>query len=202
MSTDKVILVDLDGVVYGWVEHMAMLFATTTLTNYSAPELMNLHRSWEVWEDWDIPKGEFNHYWDHWIREGIMYSGLFGDRRIEPILGAREGMWKLSDNGWHIHIVTSRFDRSGLHEEAAMSTVAWLADTGIPYDSLTFTADKHNIMGEVIVDDRAHNLINHPAPIHYLYPAQHNQSLTSNEEYVILDYDSPWGDLTDILCYD
>ncbi len=201
MSIDKVALLDLDGCIYPWVEHMSILISSAQVVQYSALELMGLHRSWNVWEDWGIPKEEFDHYWMAWVAEGIMYSGRIGDTRIEPNPGAREAMWKLKEEGWLIHIVTSRLHRQDLNEQVLTATSYWLRISGLPYDSLTFTEDKHNILGEAIVDDKIDHLIGHPAPKRYQYPSQHTQS-KSGEAYEALSADDPWGDLTDRLCYD
>jgi 5'(3')-deoxyribonucleotidase len=54
---------------------------------------------------------------------------------------------KLSEK-YHIHIATNQ-----IGYENRIYTLEWLEQYEIPYDAITFSRDKHNIGGELIVDD-------------------------------------------------
>jgi 5'(3')-deoxyribonucleotidase len=192
-SMRPTIIIDLDNVLYPFSNMMAMVIAKYTDTEYNPMELAQLYNSWAIWEDWDIPKGQFDWWWERAIRDGAMYTEGF------PIQGGVKAMWELSDMDWHIHIVTSRLNKFRLHDKAVASTVKWLAEFGIPYRSLSFTAEKDAIYADAIVDDRPENLINHPAPHKYLFPAPHNKDVRTPSEIMRLEAEYPWSDLLERL---
>lgn len=201
----KVVLVDLDNVVYPWAEVMAMLVTMEGLSNNMPAELIQLYKSWEVWEDWDIPESAFNRVWERAIISGDMWG--VGDRiQARPIQRAAKALWKLSDQEWHIHLVTHRLNKFRLHDQVVKNTAEWLEWTNIPYRGLTFTEDKHSILGDAIVDDNPRNLAGHSAPIKLLYPAPHNRAAWENDEIpggiqVLFEDESlfPWDEVPLIL---
>lgn len=198
----KRILIDLDNVVYPWAQHAATLLSFEGLTHYTVEELVQLYHNFEVWEDWGIPEGMFNWWWEQWIRRGLMYRGRVNEHlHFTALPGAIEGIWALSDDGWDIHLVTARLNKFRLHDQSVINTVEWLRDEGIPYRKISFTDDKHSILGDVIVDDQAHHLIDHPAPMRFLYPAAHNVMVRdpADGEYATLDEVRPWEDLVEVL---
>lgn len=198
-ETDRpVILVDLDNVVYDFVATMAHLLSDNGVVQETAETLVQLYRTWEVWDDWGISKGEFMRWW----QKGIQGQHMYG-KGLE-VKDATASLWRLSDAEWHIHIVTDRLNHFGLHREVVASTSAWLHQLGIPYRSLTFTSDKHAIKTEAIVDDKPTNLINHPASSRFLFPSPHNLALRLDEDresdgFTILAADAPWDDLIERL---
>ncbi|KKM23161.1 hypothetical protein LCGC14_1618070, partial [marine sediment metagenome] len=99
MSNRKTILVDLDNVVYDWVQSMADWLRTNNAVHPSR-YLVDEYRSWEVWEDWGIPKGEFMRWWRLGIETGVIYA------QGKLIPGAQNALWALSDAEWDIHIAT------------------------------------------------------------------------------------------------
>jgi 5'(3')-deoxyribonucleotidase len=190
------ILVDLDGVVYPWVEAMAVGLNSHGWTQHAPQDLVNLYRSWEIWEDWDIPKGQFDYWWEHLIRDGFMYVEGY------PHPEAVAALWTLSDAECHIHIVTARLNKFRLHDEVVIHTAEWLKMHQIPYRSLTFAEDKDLVMGDVIVDDNIGNLITHPAGRRFLFPAPHNRNadhIESVGHYTSLREEDPWADLLEEL---
>lgn len=200
--SEGTILVDLDNVVFPFAEQFATLLWTEGKTEDTPEELMKLYHTFEVWNDWGIPKGMFDWWWEQWIREGRMYRGRVNDTlHFTGKPGSIAALWALSDAGWDIHIVTARLNKFRLHDQIVINTVEWLRDEGVPYRSLSFAADKHAIMGDAIVDDQPYNLIDHPAPMRFLVPAKHNGGARTPEagEYVVLDEADPWGDLVEAL---
>lgn len=160
-----VVIVDLDNVVYPWTSMMASELARLA----GSMVRMKDYVTWEVWNDWGIPKGLFDWVWEQSIRDRVMYAeGV-------PIAGAVEALWEISDMEYHIHIVTARLNKFRLHDQAVESTVKWLKEHAIPYRSLTFTEDKSLIMGHAIVDDNPRNIEASPAAVKILFPAPHNE---------------------------
>lgn len=199
MPNRPVVLVDLDNVVYPFTQVMASVIAGSTEINQRPEDLLKLCKSWEIWDDWGIPKGVFDFLWERAIEQGIVWGT---EMKVSPIPGAQTGLWKLSDAEWHIHIVTSRLNKFRLHDMAAQNTVKWLATWSIPYRSLSFTEDKSLIQGDVIIDDQMNNLENHPAEKKILFPAPHNEDVTLVDSVVELTRDpdlNPWDEIVDLL---
>ena len=167
MSNRKTILVDLDNVVYDWVAAMADWLRTNNAVHPSR-YLVDEYRSWEVWEDWNIPKGEFIRWWRLGVEAGEIYA------KGPLIHGAREALWKLSDAEWDIHIATNRLTKFGLHDQIIINTASWLRDNNIPYRQLSFVAQKRHLLASAIVDDRADNMHIHEHDKVFLFPANHN----------------------------
>lgn len=165
-----VILVDLDNVVYDWVNSMAVWMFNHGATDGRLPsELMEIYDTWAVWNDWDIPEGEFMRWWRLGIEEEIIYAtGLL-------IPGARSALWRLSDAEWDITIATSRLTKFGLHDKILANTASWLRDNNIPYRNILFTNNKKSIKSDAIVDDRSDNMDTEAHGKTFLFPANHNQ---------------------------
>lgn len=202
----KTVLVDLDNCVYPFAEIMAQVIASNTETTSTPQNLVDLYKSWDIHKDWGIPQGQFDWWWEKGVKEGIVWGTAHG---VPPIPGATTALWELSDREWHIHLVTSRLNKFRLHDQAAKNTVEWLANWGVPYRSLSFTADKHQILGDAIIDDAPFNLVDHPAPIKILFPSPHNRRwietpYAKQQEIHTPVFDptyntSPWTEVLEIL---
>ncbi len=209
MSQRKTVLVDLDNVVYPFAEVMANVIAANTEIAQTPDGLLNLHKSWAMWEDWGIPQGVFDWYWEKAIESGAMW-GVNPNFTAPPISGAVTCLWQLSDAEWHVHLVTSRLVKFRHHDTAVRNTVEWLAYHAIPYRSISFTEDKTQILGDAIIDDQPSNLLNHPADTKILYPAQHNLGFREDVGSGVVEADdvhvltedpdlSPWTEIVDLL---
>ncbi len=162
-----VIIVDLDHVVYDWIQAMAFwLFDNDVIRNPLVAAYQ--YENWEVWEDWNIPEGEFMRWW----RLGIEDGAIYGEGLVIP--GARSALWKLSDADWDIHIATNRLNKFGLHDQTVMSTGSWLRDNNIPYRQLSFVSNKREIRADAIVDDVMANMDPKAHELPFLFPANHN----------------------------
>lgn len=186
----KTILVDLDNVVYPWSWVMANLVGERKGVSPNA--LYETYKSWYIWDDWNMTKGEFDWIWEQGIRDGVLWG------EGQPLPGAVDGLWRLSDQEWHIHIVTDRLNKFRLHDKAVMNTVQWLADNSIPYRSLSFTNDKSSIWAHAIVDDNPRNLVRHPAADKFLFPAPHNRKERLTEVYK-LENPGAWNRIASVL---
>jgi len=83
-------------------------------------------------------------------------NGLY--RNLEVIERASEFLWKLSDEGHHIRIITSRFVQHGQNSKVVRDTGIWLDDNKIPYRDIMFTNMKADIHCDVYVDDSPKNI--------------------------------------------
>lgn len=83
-------------------------------------------------------------------------AGLFAT--MTPIAGASEALWRLSDAGVHIRVITHRLMTGGGHRRAVSDTVTWLDHIRIPYSDLCFAGDKAQIGADLYIDDAPHNI--------------------------------------------
>ena len=187
----KRFLCDIDNVLYPWTLHMA--HECTGIIGGDAHSLMASVRNWDVAQDWGMSEGLFNRIWDRSIEMGHMY------RFFSPSAEALIALWRLSDAGWHIHLVTARLNRSKLHEKVIENTTGWLREFAVPFRSLSFVEDKSTVYGEVLVDDKPENLLDSPADAKFLFPAGHNLTRRENPDYTALDEDDPWQHLLEVL---
>lgn len=158
------VLVDLDGVVYDWVGTMS---GYLQYQGIEAP--MELYSQWSVWEDWGISKGEFLRLWRMGVEDKVIYA------QGALIEGAREALWYLSDQEYHIHFITNRLTKFGLHKEIVENTVSWLREAAVPYRSLSFTHNK-GVKAEFGIDDSPDNIeqMQDAGVGAYLFTAPHN----------------------------
>jgi 5'(3')-deoxyribonucleotidase len=171
------ILVDLDGVVYDWVGQMAQYLHIQGVIEDPVKAIQD-HHTWEIWEDWGIPEGEFMRWW----RLGVEGKWIYAMGGLIP--GARTALWRLSDMEWNIHIATSRLTKFGLHDKIVENTVDWLRSNNIPYRNLSFTANKRDIIADAAVDDNESNLSAYFHVRPYLFGAPHNNSNVTWDDIV------------------
>jgi 5'-nucleotidase len=104
-------------------------------------------------------------------------GGLF--RELDPLPGVSEALWRLSDVGVRIRVITHRLIITGGHGAAAADTVTWPDDQKIPFWDLCFMADKPQVGADLYLDDSPSNLdafrqAGLPAPI---FDQPYNQQL-------------------------
>jgi 5'(3')-deoxyribonucleotidase len=83
--------------------------------------------------------------------------GLY--KSIPVVEGASEALWKLSDEGHHIRVVTSRFVKSGQHGLVISQTGLWLDKHDIPYRDIMFVKNKADVYADVFLDDAPENIL-------------------------------------------
>ena len=76
-----------------------------------------------------------------------------GYRDLEPVEGAAEALWRLSDAGVWIRVVTHRLHANWGHQTAVVDTVEWLDSAHIPYRDLCFLGHKPQVECDLYVDD-------------------------------------------------
>ena len=126
-ATDPFVFgVDLDGVCADYTRGFRDFCAERLGVS---PESLPLERSWDF-REWGFDQAKFEEMHLAAINEGRIFSTL------EVIPGAAEALWRLSDAGVWIRIVTHRLYVNWGHGAAAGDTVAWLDAAKIPYRDL------------------------------------------------------------------
>ena len=145
---DFILGVDLDGVVgdhtYRFREILAELRGID-------PETLPLERSWDFHE-WGLGPDEYAHY----HRIAVMEYDMFATMPVMP--GAAEALWRLSDAGIWIRIITHRLYVHWGHAKAISDTAAWLDLHRIPYRDLCFLGAKPQVEADAYIDDAVHNV--------------------------------------------
>lgn len=99
---------------------------------------------------------------------GVDLDGVCAQRPVDPeaaslrdlpiVEGAAEALWRLSDAGVWIRILTNRLHVKGGHQAAVVDTVAWLDEARIPYRDLCFLGAKPQVEADLYVDDAPGNI--------------------------------------------
>ena len=139
--------VDLDGVCYdfaGALRRFLHAVRRRPLASMPPPSC------WAFYDaDWGMSEAEFLAACD----EAVDTGHLFWSGAMWP--DTDWALHSLADAGHRLHIVTDRsFGRSGVAKQA---TKCWLERSGLPFDSLTITADKASVPVDVFIDDRCEN---------------------------------------------
>jgi hypothetical protein len=136
------VAVDLDGVVYPFVE----AFRAYCAHRLGVPDLAPA-TDWDFYREWGIPDDQFVRYLEDACTDFNVFSVL------PPEAGTAEGWGSLRDMGVRIHVVTHR------PPAGWAQTADWLLRWDLVPDTLTFTGDKtvvtHHAVGPVAaVEDR------------------------------------------------
>jgi FMN phosphatase YigB (HAD superfamily) len=138
--------IDLDGVCYNFAASVREYLVSSG--SHCADDCPDATR-WEFYEDWGLDLAGFLDTCHAGVDAGVIFT--HGD----PYPGTAEAFAVLRAKGHTIHIVTDRsFGTNGASEAA---TRAWLDRHGLPFDSLTFTADKTRVRLDAMVDDKLSN---------------------------------------------
>jgi 5'(3')-deoxyribonucleotidase len=142
--------VDLDGVCGDYTSAFRAVVAADRNVD---PDALPDARSWDFAE-WGVDgPDEF----DRLHRLAVLEHRMF--RHMLPMPGVAETLWRLSDAGVWIRIITHRLCVNWGHAIAVADTVAWLDDTGIPYRDICFLGAKPEVDADIYVDDASHNVI-------------------------------------------
>ena len=145
---DFIFGVDLDGVVGDFTFRLREILAGIRGVD---PASLPLERSWDF-NEWGLGPDEYaTHH-----RAAVMEHDLFATMPVMP--GATEALWRLSDAGIWIRIITHRLYVHWGHSKAIADTAAWLDMHRIPYRDLCFLGDKPQVEADAYIDDAAHNI--------------------------------------------
>lgn len=143
------VMIDIDEPLFPWAH-----------TIHEACREAGLHdlptwKTWHMWEDYGCEK-------DAWLEvvARLTADGMY--LTAPAVVGAAEAVRRLYWEGHHIHLVTAR----GFMEHAddiRRWTPEWLAASGVPYETLTFSQNKPAVQEELgvrfdfAIDDGIHN---------------------------------------------
>lgn len=148
MAGPFVLGVDLDGVC---ADYSAGLRDVVAAERGIPPEDLPLERSWGF-EAWGLTDTEFERIHHKAVTE------LHLLRNLPAIKGCADALWRLSDAGIWIRIITHRLYVNWGHQVAVSDTVAWLDQTRIPYRDLCFLGAKPEVEADAYIDDAPHNV--------------------------------------------
>ncbi|MSO86670.1 MAG: hypothetical protein EXQ71_04010 [Acidimicrobiia bacterium] len=149
MTREFILGVDLDGVCG---DYTAAFRAVVAADRQVAPETLVDARTWDFAE-WGIHGPE---EFDRLHRLAVLEHHMF--RTMPTLPGVAESLWRLSDAGVWIRIITHRLCVNWGHAIAVADTVAWLDDKGIPYRDICFLGAKPEVEADAYVDDATHNV--------------------------------------------
>ena len=148
MTAQFVFGVDLDGVVADYTAGFAEFFAAQRGID---PASLPIERSYDF-REWGLEPGEFERYHGTAVIEHRMLA------KLPAIEGAAEALWRLSDAGVWIRVITHRLYVNWGHAEAVGDTVQWLDSERIPYRDICFLGNKPEVEADCYVDDAPHNI--------------------------------------------
>ena len=79
-------------------------------------------------------------------------------RELPVIADAADALWRLSDSGVWIRIITHRLYVNWGHAIAVSDTVTWLDEARIPYRDICFLGAKPEVEADLYIDDGPHNV--------------------------------------------
>jgi 5'(3')-deoxyribonucleotidase len=177
--------VDLDGVCGDYTAAFREVVATDRGID---PAELPAERSWSF-EEWGIDTPE---EFDRLHRLAVLEHHIF--RTMPAMEGAAEVLWRLSDAGVWIRVITHRLYVNWGHAVAVADTVAWLDRVGIPYRDICFLGAKPEVDAHCYVDDAAHNIdALRDAGNHVIvYDAPYNQGLEGPRAH-------SWAEVEDLV---
>lgn len=140
--------VDLDEVVFQYIEGFRTWLRERR--NIEAPSGMPPFYSFAE-SGWFETEEEFKRLHGEAVAEDLY-------RFLTPVEGAIDTLWELSDAGYTLNIVTSRFVNPGQHWKVVTSTAESLEHHNVPHHNLSFMKDKTLQRSHLYIDDSPHNI--------------------------------------------
>jgi 5'(3')-deoxyribonucleotidase len=141
--------VDLDGVCGDYTSAFRAVVAAERGVD---PASLGPQRTWEFTE-WGISSDQF----DDFHRKAVLEHRMF--LSMDAVPGAAEALWRLSDAGVWVRVITHRLCVNWGHAIAVADTVSWLDRIGLPYRDICFLGRKPEVEAHAYVDDGAHNVL-------------------------------------------
>lgn len=147
--SDFVLGVDLDGVCADYT----LGFREVAAIEWNVPEeSLTTEVSWDFAE-WGLDREGFLQL----HRASVQDHRMFRDMPAIP--GASDSLWRLSDAGIWIRIVTHRLVTNWGHQIIVGDTVEWLDLRSIPYRDICFLGRKPEVQADAYVEDAPHNVV-------------------------------------------
>lgn len=141
--------VDLDGVCGDHTEAFRQVVAAELGVDASS---LGPQTSWDFAE-WGLDPATFLAL----HRAAVLDHRMF--RTMPVVARCAETLWRLSDAGVWIRLITHRLYASWGHAVAVADTVTWLDNAAIPYRDLCFLGDKPAVEADAYIDDAPHNVL-------------------------------------------
>ncbi len=138
--------IDLDGVLYNFQDSFVRFLEEAGLDQKY--NVKKKYDTWNFFEAWGMTPAEFVEICHEGVEAGIIFAGPSRKR-------AGSAIRRIKKAGHTIHIITDRpFGKKITSQE---TTLKWLDDHEIPYDSITFSADKTIVPTDYFVEDKLEN---------------------------------------------
>lgn len=147
-SSPFVFGVDLDGVCG---DYTTAFRAVVSAELGVSIDRLPLERSWDF-REWGLTPTSFGEL----HQKAVLNHRIFRDMPV--MQGCADALWRLSDAGVWIRIVTHRLYVNWGHATAIADTVEWLDRERIPYRDICFLGDKPEVACDAYVDDGGHNI--------------------------------------------
>lgn len=140
--------VDLDGVCADYTNGFRQVVADDRGID---PEALPIGRSWGF-DEWGIDDEEF----ERLHRLAVADKRMLRHLPVYP--DCADVLWRLSDAGIWIRIITHRLYINWGHAAVVSDTVNWLDSARVPYRDLCFLGDKPEVGADIYIDDAPHNI--------------------------------------------
>ncbi len=148
MSEEFVFGVDLDGVCADYHTGFRDVVATELGVE---PESLARPTEWG-YHHWGLSDDDFTRLHKLAVSDKRMLRDL-------PVMdGCPDALWRLSDLGVWIRIITHRLYVNWGHAVTVSDTVTWLDEHRIPYRDICFLGDKPQVGADAYIDDAPHNI--------------------------------------------
>ena len=148
MRTGFILGVDLDGVCG---DHATAFRYVVAKERGVDPASIPDQQTWNFTE-WGLDRTGF----EELHRRAVLEHRMF--RTMPVVAGCAEALWRLSDAGVSIRIITHRLYTNWGHSVAVSDTVEWLDANSIPYRDLCFMGEKTDVAADAYIDDAPHNV--------------------------------------------
>ena len=146
--TEFVLGVDLDGVCGNYTAAFRNVVAAERQVD---PATLTDDVSWDFAE-WGLDRDAFLYM----HRQAVEHHRMF--RTMPPMEGVADALWRLSDAGVWIRIITHRLVTNWGHALMVGDTVEWLDLHRIPYRDLCFLGRKPEVQASAYIEDAPHNV--------------------------------------------
>lgn len=140
--------VDLDGVCANYTQSLRMVVAFEKRVSMDS---LTDDVDWN-YTKWGIDgREEFLELHRKGVDQGMFLS-------MNAMPGVSPVLWRLSDAGAHIRVITHRLCFNGSHAQIAGDTIDWLDVQNIPYRDICFMGNKPQAEADIYVEDAPHHI--------------------------------------------